>query len=152
MSLFLISVAVVLGVSALCSLTEAALYAVGVSYVRHLADSGSLAGKALAKHKANMEAPIAAILILNTTANTAGAEYVPLRFILPDTAPIASKIAESRSPATMAPRKENRRAGPYFLPLRLSFRPLVRLARGSSPNGLTGTTLSWRAGTLTEAI
>ncbi len=73
MSLFLISVAVVLGVPALCSLTEAALYAVGVSSVRHLADSGSLAGKALAKHKANMESPIAAILILNTTANTAGA-------------------------------------------------------------------------------
>jgi CBS domain containing-hemolysin-like protein len=73
MSLFLISVAVVLGVSALCSLAEAALYAVGVSYVRHLADSGSLAGKALHSLKANMEVPIAAILILNTTANTAGA-------------------------------------------------------------------------------
>lgn len=73
MFLFVASVAVVLGVSALCSLTEAALYSVRTPYVRQLADSGSRAGKVLLEFKQNMEQPITAILIINTTANTAGA-------------------------------------------------------------------------------
>ena len=73
MTLFLISVAVVLTVSALCSLTEAALYAVRIPYIRTLEESGSTAGRILAKFKQNMERPIAAVLIVNTVANTAGA-------------------------------------------------------------------------------
>lgn len=73
MTLLLISVAVVLTVSALCSLTEAALYAVRTPYIRTLDESGSMAGGILAKFKENMERPIAAILIVNTVANTAGA-------------------------------------------------------------------------------
>lgn len=73
MNLFLASVATVLGVSAVCSLTEAALYAVQAPYVRRLAQSGRRAGHILAKFKQNMEQPITAILILNTAANTAGA-------------------------------------------------------------------------------
>lgn len=73
MTLLIITVALVLLVSALCSLTEASLYSVRVSYVRNLADSGSRAGGILSGFKANMERPIAAILIVNTVANTAGA-------------------------------------------------------------------------------
>lgn len=73
MTLFVFSVSLVLVVSALCSLTEAALYSVRRAYVRQLAASGSKAGKVLLQFKENMERPITAILIINTTANTAGA-------------------------------------------------------------------------------
>jgi CBS domain containing-hemolysin-like protein len=73
MDLFITSVAVVLIVSALCSLSEAALYAVAPAYVRQLAESSSPQGKILTRFKENMGPPITAILILNTVANTAGA-------------------------------------------------------------------------------
>jgi CBS domain containing-hemolysin-like protein len=73
MTLFILSVAFVLVVSAYCSLSEAALYSVRMPFVRQLADSGRRSGAALAGLKANMERPITAILIINTVANTAGA-------------------------------------------------------------------------------
>jgi len=73
MELFVISVAVVLIISALCSLTEAALYAVAPAYVRQLAESGTTQGRLLARFKDNIGLPISAILIANTVANTAGA-------------------------------------------------------------------------------
>lgn len=73
MTLFVISVLTVLAVSATCSLTEAALYTVRLPYIRRLEETGSMAGKLLHRFKRNMERPIAAILILNTAANTAGA-------------------------------------------------------------------------------
>jgi len=73
MLLFIVAVSFALGVSALCSLTEAGLYAVRLTYVRQLAQSGRRAGAILLDFKRNMERPITAILILNTTANTAGA-------------------------------------------------------------------------------
>lgn len=73
MVLFIVSVATVLLVSAACSLTEAALYSVRLTYVRRLVETGSTSGLLLKKFKDNMERPIAAILILNTAANTAGA-------------------------------------------------------------------------------
>jgi CBS domain containing-hemolysin-like protein len=73
MTLFVISVGTVLTVSALCSLTEAALYAVSMTYVRQLASAGTKAGTILSRFKQNMEEPITAILIINTAANTAGA-------------------------------------------------------------------------------
>lgn len=73
MTLLVVSVVSVLVVSALCSVTEAALYAVRPSYVRSLSESGSVAGRLLDGMKQNMERPISAILIVNTVANTAGA-------------------------------------------------------------------------------
>lgn len=73
MTLFVLSVGLVLVISALCSLTEAALYSVRRSYVRQLATTGSKAGQILLQFKDNMERPITAILIVNTVANTAGA-------------------------------------------------------------------------------
>lgn len=73
MTVFVISVVLVLVVSALCSVTEASLYAVRPSRVRTLRESGSVAGRILDTMKQNMERPIAAILIINTIANTAGA-------------------------------------------------------------------------------
>jgi len=69
----IVSVLVVLIVSALCSLSEAAIYAVRMPYIRQLLASGHTAGPRLERFKLNMERPITAILILNTAANTAGA-------------------------------------------------------------------------------
>ena len=73
MTLFVISVVFVLIISAICSLAEAALYAVRLPYVRRLVEAGSPAGAVLERFKQNMELPISAILIVNTAANTAGA-------------------------------------------------------------------------------
>ena len=73
MFLLIVSVATVLGVSALCSLSEAALYSVRMPFIRQLQENGSRAGDTLAHLKQNMERPITAILIVNTVANTAGA-------------------------------------------------------------------------------
>ncbi|MGD8727752.1 MAG: hemolysin family protein [Gemmatimonadales bacterium] len=73
MELLIASVAVVLIVSALCSLSEAALYAVAPAYVRQLDESGVPSGKLLLRFKEHIGRPITAILILNTIANTAGA-------------------------------------------------------------------------------
>ena len=68
MTLFVFSVVFVLIVTALCSLAEAALYAVRTPYVRKLRESGSRAGEILSRFKLNMERPITALLILNTAA------------------------------------------------------------------------------------
>ncbi len=73
MTVFVVSVLLVLIASALCSLSEAAIYAVRMPYVRQITESGSRAGLILTGFKENMERPIAAILIINTAANTAGA-------------------------------------------------------------------------------
>jgi CBS domain containing-hemolysin-like protein len=60
-------------ISALCSLTEAALYAVRLPYIHQLVESGNPAGTRLLRFKREPGQPITAILILNTVANTAGA-------------------------------------------------------------------------------
>ena len=73
MTLFVIAIVTVLVVSALCSLSEAALYSVRMPYIRQLVDSGSRAGQVLSGFKKDMDRPITAILIVNTAANTAGA-------------------------------------------------------------------------------
>lgn len=73
MSLFVASVVTVIVVSALCSLSEASIYAVRRPFIRTLTQAGSAAGPVLESFKDNMERPIAAILIVNTAANTAGA-------------------------------------------------------------------------------
>jgi CBS domain containing-hemolysin-like protein len=73
MELFITAVAIVLIVSALCSLSEAALYSVAPAYVRQLAESGTTQGRLLTRFKQNIGPPITAILVMNTVANTAGA-------------------------------------------------------------------------------
>lgn len=72
MTMFVISIAIVLAMSAFCSMSETAIYTVRRPYVMSLASTGSAAGKVLAEFKENMERPISAVLILNTAANTAG--------------------------------------------------------------------------------
>ena len=73
LTVLIVSVTFSVIVSALCSLMEAALYAVPLPHVKHLAESGSKAGDILLGFKDDIGPPISAILILNTISNTAGA-------------------------------------------------------------------------------
>ena len=70
-----LAVAVVLAVSisAMCSLFEAVLYSVPIGHIESLAESGHSSGRILRALRARVDRPIAAILSLNTIANTAGA-------------------------------------------------------------------------------
>ena len=68
-----IAAAVVILVSAVCSLFEAVLYSVPASHVETLVAAGSRAGRQLQKLRADVQRPISAILSLNTIANTGGA-------------------------------------------------------------------------------
>ncbi len=73
MTLLLLYVALALGVSFLCSIMEAVLLSVPPSYVARLEADGSAVGRQLAKLKAEVDRPLAAILSLNTIAHTVGA-------------------------------------------------------------------------------
>lgn len=73
MFLFIAAVTVVLVVSFLCSVFESVLLSLTRPQVEILTRQGRRAGKLLAEYKANMDVPIAAILILNTAAHTVGA-------------------------------------------------------------------------------
>ncbi len=63
------------GTSFLCSLMEAALYSITRAKIEELRAAGSKGGERLAKLRANVDEPIAAILTLNTIANSAGAAF-----------------------------------------------------------------------------
>jgi CBS domain containing-hemolysin-like protein len=73
----ILSISLVVGitmvVSFLCSLSEAALYAIPMGRVETLRSEGTRRGLRLAKLRSNIETPISAILIANTTANVVGA-------------------------------------------------------------------------------
>jgi CBS domain containing-hemolysin-like protein len=62
-----------LGTSFLCSILEAVLLSVTHGYVHVLKDQGSRAGEYLHRMQRRVDEPIAAILALNTIANTFGA-------------------------------------------------------------------------------
>lgn len=62
-----------IGISAMCSLFEAVLYSVPIGHLETMAESGSKSGKILRALREKVDRPIAAILSLNTIANTAGA-------------------------------------------------------------------------------
>ena len=65
-----------IAVSALCSVLEATLLSTPLSYITGLEDQGVKGAKRLKKLKQNTERPIAAILCINTMANTVGASLV----------------------------------------------------------------------------
>ena len=71
----ILTVAAVVIVSGLCSLSEAVLYSVPVSHVESLVHSKSKRGRVLQSLRRNIDRPIAALLSLNTIANTAGAAF-----------------------------------------------------------------------------
>ncbi len=104
MTLLIVSVCLVLVISGLCSLTEAAIYAARMPYIRTLSDMGSRAGRLMIDFKNNMERPISAILIVNTVANTAGAAIAgaQARVVLPDWAMLSFAAAFTFAVLTFA--------------------------------------------------
>lgn len=76
LTLLLLYLALAIGVSFLCSLCEAALLTLTVSDAEVLAKTGSRAGAMLRAMKTHIDRPLAAILTLNTIANTFGAAGV----------------------------------------------------------------------------
>ena len=73
MLLFIAAVSTVLIVSFLCSIFESVLLSLTRPQIEMLVQDGKPAGQLMADFKANMDVPIAAILILNTAAHTVGA-------------------------------------------------------------------------------
>ncbi|SHF86223.1 Hemolysin, contains CBS domains [Microbulbifer donghaiensis] len=73
MILLIVYVLIALGFSFLCSIAESVILSVTRPYVSLLERDGSRAGRLLRKLKDDINAPLAAILTLNTIAHTAGA-------------------------------------------------------------------------------
>ncbi|MGE3170978.1 MAG: hemolysin family protein [Planctomycetota bacterium] len=80
MLLFVVSVTFALVVSFLCSISEATLLSVSQGRIEALAAQGRRAGHILRRFKQQPDRPIAAILVLNTVANTAGATVAGATF------------------------------------------------------------------------
>ncbi len=76
MLLLIIYLLIALGVSFLCSILEAVLLSVPVSYVETKAQEGSRKAIRLRRIRENISKPLAAILALNTIAHTIGAAGV----------------------------------------------------------------------------
>jgi len=76
MTLLVLFALVALLSSFLCSIMEAVLLSVSPSYVLALSNSGHRSGKILGRFKKDVNHPLAAILSLNTIANTVGAAGV----------------------------------------------------------------------------
>ncbi len=76
MSLLLFYLFLALGVSFLCSLTEASILSIPPTRVSLLLKEGRASGRLLDEMKKNIDRPLAAILTLNTIAHTVGAAGV----------------------------------------------------------------------------
>lgn len=77
----ILAVAAAVLVSFACSLAEAALYAIPWSSIERLRRSGSRAGRLLHVLRSEVDKPIAAVLTLNTVANTAGSAVAGAAFM-----------------------------------------------------------------------
>jgi CBS domain containing-hemolysin-like protein len=73
MTTLLLVIGISLSVSFICSILEAVLLSISHSYVAILQERDHPAGDLLARMRANIDEPIAAILTLNTIAHTVGA-------------------------------------------------------------------------------
>ncbi len=80
MWLLLLSVACALSISALCSLMEATLLSLTPSQIAAMSSRWPRTANTWRQFKAEIERPIAAILILNTTAHTMGASVAGAEF------------------------------------------------------------------------
>ena len=76
MTLLILYGLLAVGVSFLCSLLEASLLSLPLSYVKVLEEKGSRVGRTLVAMKTDIDRPLAAILTLNTIAHTVGAAGV----------------------------------------------------------------------------
>lgn len=75
-----LAMSIALLVSALCSLVEATLLSLTPSQVAEVSAHRPLAGAIWRRFKANIEKPIAVILLINTTAHTMGASIAGAEF------------------------------------------------------------------------
>ncbi len=75
-----LAVAGALVISAICSLTETMLYSVSWAHIEELRRKGKLSGELLFHMRSQVEKPIAAVLTLNTVANTAGSAVAGAAF------------------------------------------------------------------------
>jgi CBS domain containing-hemolysin-like protein len=80
MLVFVVAVAVSLVFSFVCSLCEAAVLSVSHARIERLAQAGSRAGLLLRRFRQEPDRPIAAILVLNTVANSGGAAIATAEF------------------------------------------------------------------------
>ncbi|MHB0956922.1 MAG: hemolysin family protein [Pirellulaceae bacterium] len=80
MTLFIVSVSMALLISAICSLMEATLLSLTPSQVAELAHRQPKLGAIWQRFKANVQPPIATILLLNTAAHTIGASVAGSQF------------------------------------------------------------------------
>ena len=76
MTALIIYLSIALGVSFLCSIAEAVLLSVTTAYIRVLEEQGKAAASLLQRFKSDIDAPLSAILSLNTIAHTVGAAGV----------------------------------------------------------------------------
>lgn len=81
MTIFVAAVTTALVVSFLCSIFESVLLSISPARVEALASRGKRAGKLLRSFKANIDMPIAAILIANTIAHTIGATVAGASYV-----------------------------------------------------------------------
>ena len=79
---FFIATATVLIISCICSLLEAVLYAIPASQIEIMASQGHKTGIILKRLYEDIDRPIAAILSLNTLANTGGAVVAGAAFVI----------------------------------------------------------------------
>jgi CBS domain containing-hemolysin-like protein len=80
MLLFVVAVALSLLFSFVCSVSEAALLSIGAARIEALAQAGRRAGVLLRRFRHEPDRPIAAILVLNTVANSGGAAFATEQF------------------------------------------------------------------------
>lgn len=80
MTIFVASVLIALSISCLCSLMEATLLSLTPTQVAEMSRKHPRMGRIWSRFKANIEQPIAVILILNTTAHTIGASIAGAQF------------------------------------------------------------------------
>ena len=71
----ILAVGLAILISAVCSLFEAVLYSVPQQQVEAMIQDGKFGGRTFRRLRRNVDRPIAAILSLNTIANTAGAAF-----------------------------------------------------------------------------
>lgn len=76
-----LAVVLAISVSAICSLTETVLYSVSWAHIEKLRKAGQASGDVLYAMRARVDRPIAAVLTLNTIANTAGSAIAGAAFM-----------------------------------------------------------------------
>src|SRR5690606_11672409 len=80
MLLFVLAVSLSLIFSFVCSISEATLLSVRPARIAGLAQTGGTLGKLLKRFRTEPDRPIAAILIVNTIANSGGAAIATAQF------------------------------------------------------------------------